>query len=81
MRSKLLPKPKKQAPPRDSGYSIAERCECGGKIRTWIEPDRKDYIDPDGNPVRHGERIAKCLSCWKDRTGMVAELIARGTNR
>ncbi len=69
---------KKQTQKPDVGYFIETRCECGGKIRTWILPDRKDYIDADGNPVRHGERVAKCLTCWKDKTGMVAELIARG---
>lgn len=69
---------KKQTPKLDTGYYIAGPCSCGGRIRTWILPDRKDYVDDNGNPVRHGDRVAKCLTCWKDKTGMVAESIARG---
>ena len=70
---------KKQTPKPDAGYFIEPRCECGGRIRTWVYPSFKDYVDDDGNPVRHGERVAKCFTCWKDKTGMVAELIARGS--
>lgn len=73
-----MPKPKKKTPKPDAGYFIETRCECGGRIRTWMLLNHKDYIDGDGNPVRRGERAAKCFSCWKDKTGMVAELIARG---
>ena len=74
-----MPKPKKKTPKHDVGYTIATPCKCGGRIRTWILPDRKDYVDDDGNAVRHGERVAKCFSCWQDRTAMVAELIAGGS--
>lgn len=73
-----MPKTKKQTPKPDTGYYIVGPCSCGGRIRTWILHDRKDYVDDNGNPVRHGDRVAKCLTCWEDKTGMVAELIARG---
>ena len=69
---------KKQTPKPDAGYYIEAPCSCGGRIRTWLLPDRKDFMGTDGNPVRHGERVAQCFTCWNDKTGMVAELVARG---
>ncbi len=74
----MMPKPKKKTPKPDAGYFIETPCSCGDRIRTWILADRRDYIDADGNPVRHGERVSKCFKCWSDKTDMVAELIARG---
>lgn len=74
----MTAKSNKRKPANDPGYLVNAPCPCGGKIRTWVYPSFKDYVDDDGNPVRHGERVAKCFTCWNDKTGMVAELIARG---